>query len=49
MVKQQKEKKEDDLGQEVTDHSSHLRKREYDKECYYCVAHGCIQRDKDED
>ena len=46
--KQQKEKKEDDLGQEIGNHSDHLRSRQYDDECYYCIYHGYVEPKKKE-
>lgn len=32
----------DEIMNEKSDHSTHLRSRNYDKDCYYCVAHGYI-------
>ena len=49
MVSKKKEIVEDDLGQEITDHSSHLRTRNYDKSCYYCIYHGYITDEKKDD
>ena len=42
MMVSKKKVQEDDLGQEITSPSGHLRSKQYDSECYYCVAHGYI-------
>ena len=36
---------DDDINEimnEKTDHSTHLRSRNYDRDCYYCVMHGYV-------
>ena len=51
MVSKRKELTDEEVSEimnEKTDHSTHVRSRKYDKNCYYCVAFGFINPDPTE-